>query len=207
MAIKNILEQMQKDADAANNGDYLKLADKEQLRIRFLQELSEEAPGYDEARGLASYVKVHQNPKDFKKQALCTRGEGNGDCYGCEQYSKGTKETGRWKPKGRLYVNVLVKAADGDQIKVLQQSLFAKHVALTLMEFAAEYGSITDRDYKIKRTGTEMNNTSYSLTPLEKSDSPTIEGELHDLSTVVRHVPYDEQHDFYEATDAEGAGW
>lgn len=211
--MKSIIDQMQKDADSQGNGEspYLSLKDKDQFRIRFLQELSEAAPGHSETRGIAAYIQIHQSPANFKKQAQCTK-KSEGKCYGCEQYeARATKESGRWKSKGRLYVNVLVKTSDGDKVKVLQQSMSPKHVALTLLEFASEYGSITDRDYKIKRTGTDMSNTSYSLTPLDTSPLPDDVDKLtlHDLTKMVKVVPYDEQDGFYNETaeTSESAGW
>ena len=203
--MKSILDKMRSDAENKGGGNaYLKMADKEQLRIRFLQELDEQAPGYDKDKGLALYVRLHQNPENFKKQAVCTY-EDEGDCWACNQIDSNPK----WRAKGRLFVNVLVTDKTGERtVKVLNQNAsFEKHCIVQLLEYAEEYGTITDRDYKIKRTGTDMNNTSYTLTPLDKADTPDLEGlELHDLSKFVRNIAPDKQEEFFTAGEPEKSG-
>lgn len=208
--MKSLIQQMQAGAEAqgSGGGKFLSMKDKDQFRIRFLQELDENAPGYSEKRGLAAYVHVHQNPKNFKKQALCTLAT-EGNCWACEQVNGPGKESYRWKPKARFYVNVLVQTPEGEKVKVLQQGMSDKHCAKALLEYAVEYGSITDRDYKIKRTGSDMNNTAYMLTALDKSPLPADvdELELFDLSALTKRVPSADQEAFFNETDEEESGW
>lgn len=208
----SIIDRIKRDAERRTEGKYLQLKDKEQVRIRFLQELDATRPGYDEKFGLAEYVLVHSNPKNFKRSAACTA-DTEGKCWACDQANGPEKEAYKWKPKGKLYVNVLVKSPEGDKVKVLQQGMSDKHIANILIENDAEYGSITDRDYKLKRSGDGMNNTSYLLTSLEKSPLELDGLELIDLKTLVKKVPYSDQETYFNSTDeenkesSESSGW
>lgn len=210
--MKSLIDRMKQDAEG-KGGSYLKLKDGQQVRLRFLQELDPKASGYNEELGLAFYTMVHSAPGNFKKSAECTK-DSEGACWACEQVDtsgvwkddKGKDASWKWKPKGRLYVNVLVTDSDGQSVKVLQQGLSDKHIANNLIENAEEYGSITDRDYKLKRKGDGMNNTSYTLTSLDKSPLEVEGLTLHDLSKLVRAVAYANQETFYtsDEDDAEG---
>jgi len=53
---------------------WLKLADGQAVKIRFLEELDEDSANYSEDRGLAMVVKEHTNPKDFRRRAVDTIG-------------------------------------------------------------------------------------------------------------------------------------
>lgn len=200
--VSSIIDRMKRDAEKKSGSKYVQLKDKEQVRVRFLQELDPNAPGFDEKAGLAFYTQVHSNPKNFKRQAACTA-DTEGKCWACDQLDKPGKEQWKWKPKGRLYVNVLVKSPEGNKVQVLQQGMSDKHVANMMLEFADEYGSLTDRDYKFKRSGADMNNTSYSLTPLEQSPLDLEGLELIDLTKLVKVVAPADQEAFYLSEDDE----
>jgi len=51
---------------------WLKLADGQSVKIRFIEELDEDSANYNEARGLALVVSEHTNPKDYKRKAVDT---------------------------------------------------------------------------------------------------------------------------------------
>ena len=51
---------------------WLKLADGQAVKIRFIEELDEDSSNYDAKRGLAIVVKEHTNPKDYKRKAVDT---------------------------------------------------------------------------------------------------------------------------------------
>ena len=51
---------------------WLKLADGQSVKIRFIEELDEDSANYAEKRGLALVVKEHVNPKDYKRKAVDT---------------------------------------------------------------------------------------------------------------------------------------
>ena len=51
---------------------WVKLADGQSAKIRFIEELDEDSANYNADRGLAIVVKEHTNPKDYKRKALDT---------------------------------------------------------------------------------------------------------------------------------------
>ena len=206
-----LLDRMKHDAEKASEGggnkaDFLKLKDKQQVRVRFLQEISEDAPGFNEKYGLAHYVRVHQAPDNFKLKALCTADDGG--CWACEQIDVPLMKDGKdiswkWKPKGTFYINALVTIDGETVVKVINQGMSDKHIVKNLLEFNEEYGSISDRDYKMKRTGADMNNTAYMLTPLDKAPLPEGDWEIIDLAKLVRKVDYAAQEAFYSGESTE----
>ena len=71
--LKNINALLDKKTD--ENGPkvrWLKLADGQAVKIRFIEELDEDSANYNEKRGLALVVKEHTNPKDYKRKAVDT---------------------------------------------------------------------------------------------------------------------------------------
>lgn len=187
---------------------FLIVRDGESYRIRFLQDLTESSSGYDEEAGLARLVNVHSNPDDFRKDALCTKDmeQWNHSCWACEQITKNKM----WKPKQHLFVNVAVFDPDEKtwSVKILDQKFTAAHIGNTVVEYAEEYNTIVDRDYKISRTG-EKQNTKYSLIPLaEKPRAEEIDSlTLFDLDKVKRLKSPAEQPAFYlESEDKEDKG-
>lgn len=51
---------------------WLKLADGQAVKLRFIEELDDESANYSADRGLALVVKEHTNPKDYKRKAVDT---------------------------------------------------------------------------------------------------------------------------------------
>lgn len=206
MGIVRGLANINKQLDNGGNGDrikvpFFKLADGKATKVRFLQEFDTESPNYNEQAGLGFLAVEHQSPKDFKKRAMCTADEG--ECYGCEQYSSGVKE---FRPKSKLYINVLVDTVDDDgmpvkKVQVLSQGNGGKSVTPALLEAAGEFGSVTNRQFKIKRTGAGVSDTSYTLTPLDKDDDKydVTQHEMFDLEKVVYNIPYADQKAYYDA--------
>ena len=183
---------------------WLKLADGQSAKIRFVEELDEDSANYNPERGLALVVKEHVNPKDYKRKAVDTM-ESEGRDWANEQHRKDPKAG--WKARTRLYINVLVD--DGKEepyVAILSQGTSGKTITPTLIEYAGEIGSITNLMWRIKRNGSKTD-TSYTVIPLAKDESPfDFSGlELFDLEkTAVRHVPYAEQEAFYTG-DTSGA--
>ena len=196
---------------------WFKLADGEAKKVRFLQELDPDADNYSEKNGIGGVVIEHNGPgKDgWKNKAVCTS-EDEGDCYACNvvrDRSLDWDERKSWKQKERLYVNVLVFDVpqldeDGketgevaDEVQLLAQGNGPKSLTPQLFEFAEEMNTITDRVFKISRTGSEWNNTSYVLTPLRElpADAPdATEFELIDIEDkALVKVPFAEQEAHY----------
>jgi hypothetical protein len=194
--------ERRKEAATKNKVDWLNIPDGKTYSIRFLQELDEGAAGYLEKNGVGFFATEHSNPDDFRKKALCTADEGA--CYGCEQkelaYKSGDNVRGAgWKAKSRLYINVLARDDKGEEtVKVMSQPNGSKSVvAPMLLQQAIDEGTITDRWWKIKRTG-QKSETSYLPMPgAPKDDVKLGEYEVFDLSACVREVPYEEQEAHY----------
>lgn len=174
---------------------WFKIQDKQAVKVVFLQELDEDAKNYSKKNGLGFLAVEHSNPANFRRKALCTIDE-EGACYGCEQHNKDYKA--KWGQKSKLYVNVLVFEGDEDPyVAVLSQGNGPKSVTPHVIEQASEIGTITDKFFKIKRTGSGPRDTTYLLTPLGEHDVNVEDYELFDLDNVVREVPYAEQEAHY----------
>lgn len=182
---------------------FFKLTDGQSAKVRFLQELDADSPHYNEQAGQGFLAVEHQSPSDFRRRALCTMAD-EGQCYGCAQYRAGEKG---FRQKSKLYVNVLVTLPDGTkEVQVLSQGNGPKSVTPALIEAAGDYGSITNREFKLKRTGAGQTDTSYTLIPQDKDDAPydVSQHELFDLEKVVFQVPYEDQEEYYNGSFAAG---
>ena len=209
--LKAIQELKDKAAAESNRRDFIKynwfsLKNGETARVRFLQEIDQDSPNYDEEAGLARVVIQHQAPglDGWKRKLLCTNAEDDGSpCLPCE-----IRKAQGWeafpKKKSMLYVNVLVNPGeDNEEVAVLSQSLFGNGVVTTLLEYAGDEdlgGSITDREWKISRTG-EGKDTRYTAVgyPAKGFKTKASDYELFDLSDVVPDIEYDAQERYLSA--------
>jgi hypothetical protein len=180
---------------------WLKLADGQSAKIRFIEELDEDSSSYSEARGLAVVVKEHTNPKDYKRKALDTMDSEGRDW--AEEMSRKDPKAG-WKARLRFYCNVLVDdGLEPPYVAVWSQGIGKQSAFNNLREYALETGSISNMSWKIKRNG-QGTETSYTLIPTSP-DSEPFDWSGHtpfNLEKVVRHVPYAEQESFYLGFDA-----
>jgi hypothetical protein len=209
------------EAKRSANEDYVKakwfsLKDKQRAKGVFLQEMDEDSPNYSEKNGLGLVAIEHNNPAKgmFMRKALCTL-ESEGACWACEQHRKDYKAG--WKQKPRLYINFLLlespqlstfEPANEPTVVVLSQGLSESQISPALFEQAGLFGTITSKEFQIKRSGAGFNDTSYLLTALSEHTLDDLESyELYDLDKIVRHVPYDQQAAHYldggtQATEA-----
>lgn len=173
---------------------WFKLNDKQAAKVVFLQELDPDSPNFSEKNDLGFLAVEHVNPANWKRKALCTADEG--ECYGCIQHRKDYKAG--WKQKTRLYINVLVDdGVEEPYVAVLSQGNGPKSITPTLIEYAGDDGTISDKYFTIKRTGAGATDTSYTLRA-GKEHGLDVEGyELFDLEKVVRNVPFSEQEAHY----------
>ena len=180
---------------SGEKGRWLKLADNQTAKIRFLQELDDESPQYNEKNGVGFIAIEHTNPMDYRRKALCSIDD-QGRCYGCEQHRKDMKSG--WKGRSRLYINILVDDGQEDPyVAIMSQGSGPKSATPEIIQYAGETGSITNVVWRLKRTG-ERTDTNYSIIPLPTSDAMKDEYELFDLEKIaVRDVPYAEQENFY----------
>jgi len=194
------LKKLSSDKPTGGGSYYLKLRDGQSAQIRFLQELDESGKNYDEARGLGRAVFEHSNPDDFRQKFVCTLND-EGKCAGCERVPMNP----RWKKNSRLYINVF--NLDDNVSQIVATGFSPKGIGGTLIEYAEDFGSICDRNFKLKRTG-ESIKTSYSLFPREISDFDLAKPQVHDLDTVVRYRTYDECLEMLNPSDANiTSGW
>ena len=180
---------------------WVKLADGQSAKIRFVEELDADSANYNESRGLSVVIAEHTNPKDYKRKAACTI-DSEGRCYGCEMARKEPK--GGWRSRLRWYGNVIIDdGTEAPYVAVWSQGISKQSAFGNLREYAIETGSISNLEWKIKRNG-QGTETNYTLLPT-KPDSEPFDWtgiEPFNLDTVVRHVPYAEQEAFYLGFDS-----
>lgn len=194
MSVVRGLKAIKQKSENNKKTPFFKIGDGEAVRVRFLQELDDEHDNFNEDAGLGFLAIEHRHPKDFRKRAACTMDD-EGRCWACEQV---TIDKG-WRQKRSLYVNVLVIRKDGSsEVAVMNQGFGPKSIAPQLVENAEVYNSITNREWRIKRSGTGLD-TGYALTPLDKDDETydVSQHELVDLEKLLRTLPYNEQAAFY----------
>ena len=190
-------QDRKREAAAGPKTNWLGIKDKEVVKVRFLQELDEGAANYSEKNGLGFFATEHSSPADYRKKALCSMDDEE-QCFGCEQHRLDWKAG--WKAKSRLYINVLVKRADGtEEVAVMSQSNGPKAViAASVLEYAVENNTLTDRWWRITRTGSKADDTTYTTFIFGPDDDVKIEDyEVQDLDRCVRVIPYAEQEAFF----------
>ena len=179
---------------------WLKLADGQSVKIRFIEELDEDSANYAEDRGLALVVKEHTNPKDYRRKAVDTM-ESEGRDWAEEMHRKDPKAG--WRGRLRFYCNVLVDDGIEEPYPAIWSMGVSKQSAFnTIREYALETGSISNLTWKLKRNG-QGTETSYTLIPSAPDAEP------FDWSTVtpfpldkaLNHVPYAEQEAYYLGFD------
>lgn len=185
--------------------DFFKLKSGESIKVRFLQEVDEDSPNYDPELDTALIVMEHQapGPDGWKRRAQCTIDEGH--CYPCERRAAG--EAKDWKrAKSIMYINVLEEpGTDKERVTVLGQSVFGNGIIQTLIEYAGDEemgGSITDREWKIKREGENTESKHHATAyPAKEFDVKPIEykDKMFDLTKIVPQVPYERQEAYYNS--------
>lgn len=180
---------------------WVKLADGQSAKIRFVEELDQDSASYADARGLSVVIAEHTNPKDYKRKAACTI-DSEGRCFGCEMARKEPKSG--WRSRLRFYCNVVIDDGTEDPyVAVWSQGISKQSAFNTIREYALETGSISNLEWKIKRNG-QGTETSYTLLPTRPDSEPFAwDGiEAFNLEKVVREVAYAEQENFYLGFDA-----
>jgi hypothetical protein len=195
--LDSVIDKSGHEGSEGSKAKWVKIDDGQSVKVRFLQELDADSPTYNQKNGLGFIAIEHTSPADYRRKALCSMDD-QGKCFGCEEHRKDYKKG--WKGKPRLYINVLVDNGKEDPyVAVLSQGISGKTITPTLNEYAKEMGSITNLVWRIKRSGVGTD-TSYTIIPLAKDDSPFDSSslELYDLATTaVRDLPYTEQEAFF----------
>lgn len=177
---------------------YLTIQAGESVRIRFRQELTEDSKYFDEQAGTAITVPVVTSPINWKWRAASTAQleKFNFRCWASEQTAKDKA----WRPKPHLIINVAVETEPGVwEARIIDTTFNQRHIGVILIEYAKEFGTITDRYYKYSRQGSGASDTNYSLIPLDVSEMPENIKTLpmHDLENVYLTLPYEKQERFF----------
>jgi hypothetical protein len=200
--LKNINALVDKPrSDGGLKARWLKLADGQAVKLRFIEELDEESPNYNEGRGLSLVVKEHTNPKDFRRRAVDTS-DSEGRDWAEEQHRKDPKAG--WKGKLRFYCNVLVD--DGTEepyVAIWSIGVGKMSVFNTIREYALETGSVSNVTWKLKRNGQGME-TNYTLLPSAPDTEPFDWADVspYPLEMALNQIPYAEQEAFYMGYDS-----
>jgi len=200
---KNIPSQ-----SASGTKKFFTISSGETFKIRFRQELAEDSKNFDEQIGTATLVPVVTSPINWKWRAASTSGleKFNYRCWASEQVTK----DGRWRPKTHLLINVAIETEPGTwEPRIIDTTFNQRHIGLILMEYAKEFGSITDRYFKYSRTGSGAQDTNYTLIPLDQSPMPeNIKSlPLHDLNSVYMTLPYAKQEAFFTTGEIGKDSW
>jgi hypothetical protein len=183
---------------------WLKLADGQAVKIRFIEELDEDSANYAEDRGLALVVKEHTNPKDYKRKAVDTM-DTEGRDWAEEMHRKDPKAG--WRARLRFYCNVLVDDGIEEPYVAIWSMGVSKQSAFnTIREYALETGSISNLTWKLKRNG-QGTETSYTLIPSAPDAEPFKWEEVkpYPLESALKKIPYAEQEAFYLGFDSPGS--
>jgi len=183
---------------------WLKLTDGQSVKIRFIEELDEDSPSYKEDRGLSVVVKEHTNPKDYRRKAVDTM-EAEGRDWAEEMHRKDPKAG--WRGRLRFYCNVLVDDGIEEPYAAIWSMGVSKQSAFnTIREYAIETGSISNVQWKLKRSGSGTE-TSYTLIPSAPDSEPYdwSKVEPFDIDLALNHVPYAEQEAYYLGFDTPSA--
>ena len=179
---------------------WLKLADGQSVKIRFIEELDEDSANYNADRGLALVVSEHTNPKDYKRKAVDTM-DTEGRDWAEEMHRKDPKAG--WRARLRFYCNVLVDdGIEAPYVAIWSMGVSKQSAFNTIREYALETGSISNLTWKVKRNG-QGTETSYTLIPggpdKEPFDWATVEP--FPLEKALNKIPYAEQEAFYLGFD------
>jgi hypothetical protein len=143
---KNFLDQIKTAVknSGSSKKDILYFGADTSKRIRFLQELDD------------GHSYTFHSDFETKIYEPCQDQEDHEDCKLCQQ-GIATKEVFVWS----------VYDYDTSSVKLLAIKATGISPVPALIEFFEEYGTIMDRDYKIKKVGKGMGG-SYTVTPLDK---------------------------------------
>ena len=183
---------------------WLKLADGQSVKIRFIEELDEDSANYDAERGLSLVVKEHTNPKDYRRKAVDTM-DTEGRDWAEEMHRKDPKAG--WSGRLRFYCNVLVDDGIEEPYAAIWSMGVGKQSPFnTIRDYALETGSVSNLAFKLKRNGQGVE-TNYTLIPgvpdSEPHDWTSIKP--YDLNAALTHVPYADQEAYYLGFDTPSA--
>ena len=194
------------------NIDWLVLEADQAVTVQPLQEIDPNSPAMNAEKGRGFLTYYHQSPYDWKRQAFCTKDEGQ--CLPCELNNVDVDEDGKprpWYPRKRFGISFIVDEVDektGEVTKVVKGfhcSSTDNGILNDLMDFYAENGPITEQQFSLKRNG-KGTDTSYSLTPKIKGNEPVDVDEFDPQPVregIYLTIPYERQANFYKYAPAQ----
>ena len=197
--INAVLDKPKYDSDKPRVR-WLKLADGQSVKIRFIEELDEDSASYDAERGLSLVVKEHTNPKDYRRKAVDTM-DSEGRDWAEEMHRKDPKAG--WQGRLRFYCNVLIDdGIEEPYVAIWSMGVGKMSVFNTIRDYALETGSISNLTWKLRRNGVGME-TNYSLIPVGPDSEPFDWSNIkpYDLNVALNHIPYADQEAYYLGFD------
>jgi hypothetical protein len=147
--------------------NYFALADGGTATVRFLQEVDEASPNYHKEAGLATMA------------LICNPPSADGFKFKYVVPPELMNRVGDWVFKTRLLINVLVDDGKGNEEVQLWDA--SKAVARQLLEFNNEDGTITDKMFRIKRSG-KSTDTTYILMPKQDDGGISLDKWVDDMT-------------------------
>lgn len=184
---------------SAGKVNYLKIKDGQTVTLWLLDDLDDGTPATDAGAGVAVIYQEHKAGANFRKRAHCTRDD-EGQCVACERAIAKPK-TG-WGATQRFYANVLVDDGENEPyVAVMSQGVTKSVIFDTLVEEYYDNGSAALKPWRVRRTGSEVSNTKYSIKQINGGPADFGAYERFDLDDLLTRVPYAEQEAFYGAVD------
>jgi len=197
----------QKSGGGGGAKKFFNLQSGDTYKIRFRQELTEDSKNFDEEAGTGIIVPVVTSPINWKWRCASTAqsAEHGYRCWASEQIG----QDGRWKPKPHLLINIAVEIDGVWEPRILDTTFNQRHIGLILMEYAKEFGSIVNQNFKYSRTGSGAQDTNYSLIPLGESeaDASIADLQMHQLDNVYMTLGYDKQKQFLTTGELNSDSW
>ena len=197
----------QKSGGGGGAKKFFNLQSGDTYKIRFRQELTEDSKNFDEEVGTGIIVPVVTSPINWKWRCASTAqsAEHGYRCWASEQIG----QDGRWKPKPHLLINIAVEIDGVWEPRILDTTFNQRHIGLILMEYAKEFGSIVNQNFKYSRTGSGAQDTNYSLIPLGESeaDASIADLQMHQLDNVYMTLGYDKQKQFLTTGELNSDSW
>ncbi|ASZ74914.1 single strand DNA binding protein [Rhodococcus phage Trina] len=168
------------------------------LKIRFLQELDDQAENYDKKAGTFLGAVEHQapGPKGFLSRALdTTETDPEGRDFAVEMLAKTGDND--WRARENFYINVAVERDGKVQPEIMSRNLHSTFVKTLVRKYERSGGKgITGRTFEIFKQGSGPQ-TQWILEDLNE-DLDITGVEPWDLNTyAIREIPYDKQEEYY----------
>lgn len=174
---------------------------KNPVKVRFLQEFTEDSPSFDSTKGKILFLVEHTSPYNFLRRAECSF-DSDGRCFACDMAKEQTEVQVKdelkkfpWKQQTNMYTWVVTE--DGE-LQLLSRPAPGNFFD-QIHDFAEEQGkgSITRHEFKISKG--PQKNDKWNLMPMLE---PTFEipdfEKLPDIeAAVARKIPFAEQKKFY----------